>query len=132
MADTQSSEGQIRQRIPTMPASAENAPLMGTTPVPRYQKAPPPAKRPTRVLHYSLAILILGFFVLYSQRTGSKRQLITYGMGSKGSALPETYGICTKDREGIYTVPEEGGVGSVECVVVSGKEVVDTGSLSES
>jgi len=32
----------------------------------------------------------------------------------------------------VYTVPEEGGIGAAECVVVGGKEVKDTGSLGTS
>jgi len=48
-------------------------------------------------------------------------------VGKEG--LPEWYAICSKEGKKVYTVPEEGGMGAVECVVVGGKEVVDTGSL---
>jgi len=46
-----------------------------------------------------------------------------------GKELPEWYAICSKEGRKVYTVPEESGVGGVECVVVGGKEVVDTGSI---
>lgn len=69
--------------------------------------------------------------MLYAQRKGSVKGLRNYGSGKDQEALPSTYGICTRDRQGIYAVPEAGGVGAVECVVVSGKEVADSGSLSE-
>lgn len=116
----------LRQRqTPIMStSSSEKRPL-----VQRYQRAAPPPRRPTRSLHLALTILILGFFVLFTQRGGPKKAKRVYGAGHR--ALPSMYGICTKDRQGIYTVPAESGVGAVECVVVSGKEVADTGSLSK-
>jgi hypothetical protein len=49
-----------------------------------------------------------------------------------GEDLPEWYAICSKEGRKIYTVPEDEGVGAVECVVVGGKEVMDTGSLGMS
>lgn len=112
-----------------MSSASEKTPLAGTPA--KYQRAPPPPQRPTRAIHLSLTILILGFVVFYAQRTGKKVSPTIYGLKPAHQPLPSTYGICTKDRLGIYTVPEESGLGAVECVVVSGKEVVDTGSLSE-
>jgi hypothetical protein len=47
-----------------------------------------------------------------------------------GKRLPEYYGVCSKEGK-VYTVPPVKGLGAVECVVVKGKEVVDTGSLGE-
>lgn len=112
-----------------MSSASEKTPLTGTPA--KYQRAPPPPQRPTRAIHLSLTILILGFVVFYAQRTGKKVSPTINGLKPAHHSLPSTYGICTKDRLGIYTVPEESGLGAVECVVVSGKEVVDTGSLSE-
>jgi hypothetical protein len=97
----------------------------------RYQKAPLPPRRPTRTLHLSLSLLILGFLVIYSQRSGKPKSAVLYGLKDTQRPLPDVYGICTRDRQGIYTVPEEGGIGAVECLVVSGKEVVASGSLSK-
>lgn len=45
--------------------------------------------------------------------------------------MPQWYGICSKEGKKVYTVPEAGGLGAVECVVVKDKEVVDTGSLGK-
>jgi hypothetical protein len=98
-------------------------------PVRRYQRAPPPPRRPPRSLHISLSLFILGFFVLYAQRGGKKqKRLFEAGL----TDLPEWYAICSKEGNKVYTVPDAGGVGGVQCVVVGGKEVVDTGSLGES
>jgi hypothetical protein len=94
----------------------------------RYQKTPRPApSRPTRHIHISITLLILACFILYAnnQRHSSKATLYQVGKGN----LPDWYAICSKEGKKVYTVPEEGGVGAVECVVVGGKEVVDTGSL---
>jgi hypothetical protein len=94
----------------------------------RYQKTPrPPPSRPTRHIHISITLLILACFILYAnnQRHSSKATIYQVGKGD----LPEWYAICSKEGKRVYTVPEEGGVGAVECVVVGGKEVVDTGSL---
>jgi hypothetical protein len=94
----------------------------------RYQKIPrPPPSRPTRHIHISITLLILACFILYAnnQRHSSKATFYQVGKGD----LPEWYAICSKEGKKVYTVPEQGGVGAVECVVVGGKEVVDTGSL---
>lgn len=97
--------------------------------VPKYQRAPPPPRKSTRPVHLALTILILGFAVLYAQRNGSKRSKTLYG--AAGKDLPDYYAICSKDGAGVYTVPVAGGSGATECVVVGGKEVLDSGSLSE-
>jgi hypothetical protein len=94
----------------------------------RYQKAArPPPKRPTRHIHISITLLILACFILYANNQRFAKKAVVYTVG--GAALPEWYAICSKDGKRIYTVPEEGGLGEVECVVVGGKEVKDTGSL---
>jgi hypothetical protein len=95
-----------------------------------YQKIPrPPTKRPSRHIHISITLLILACFILYAnnQRHSKKNISTVYQVG--GETLPEWYGICSKEGRKIYTVPENEGVGAVECVVVGGKEVMDTGSL---
>lgn len=97
---------------------------------PRYQRHPPPAGRPTRSLHISISLLILAGFVIYAQRQISSTSKRKQGYAFQGNELPDWYGICSKEGKKVYTVPEAGnGVGGVECVVVGGKEVVDSGSL---
>jgi len=109
-----------------MSTSNEKTPLVPE----RYQRHPrPKTARPTRALHISISLLILAGFVIYAQRHGYSKSRRTYEVG--GKVLPEYYGICSKEGKKVYTVPEEGGVGAVGCVVVSGKGVVDTGSLGE-
>jgi hypothetical protein len=90
---------------------------------PKYRRQPPPPPvRPTRALHIAISLLILGGFVFYAQRNIPKH-------APRIDKLQESYAICSKEGRKVYTVPEEGGVGGVECVVVRGKEVLDTGSL---
>ena len=111
------------KHLPRMSHPSENKALLDE----RYRKHPPPKTvRPTRTLHITISLFILLSFVLYAQRKGVKPKT-PYGVG--GTSLPEWYGICSKDGKKVYTVPEGGGLGAVECVVVGGKEVVDTGSL---
>ncbi|WVW78929.1 hypothetical protein I302_100892 [Kwoniella bestiolae CBS 10118] len=102
------------------------------TPVAPYQRHPPPPRRghPTRSLHISLALLILGFFVVYAQ----KHQTFYYTKPiytKNGKQLPDSFAICSKDGNGVYTVPEAEGVGQTQCVVVKHGEVIDTGSLGK-
>ena len=128
-----SGESGARQRL-KMPAEGEKDSLLDsmTPALPRKQLRPPPDPRrnprTTRSLHLSLTLGILALFVLYARQNGS--QLNTYAYG--GKKMPQQYAICSKEGKNIYTVPEEGGVGAVECVVVSGKEVIDTGSIGQS
>ncbi|WVF70416.1 hypothetical protein IAT40_005206 [Kwoniella sp. CBS 6097] len=105
-----------------------------TTTFTPYQRHPPPPRRghPTRSLHISLSLLILGFFVIYAQRFSwispkSSRK----GYSAHGQPLPDKYVICSQESPRVYTVPEDEGVGQTECVVVVGKEVVDSGSLGK-
>lgn len=119
---------ELRARKPPnkMSTSREKKPLLSQ----RYQKHPlPKTSRPTRTLHISISLIILLGFVLYAQRKGAFNNNKSFEVG--GKALPEWYGICSKEGRKIYTAPEEGGVGGVECVVISRKEVVDTGSLGQ-
>jgi hypothetical protein len=100
------------------------------TPTSNYQRhPPPPAYRPTRSLHIAISLLILVGFVFYAQRNIPKQAPLSRPYTVGGKELPERYAICSKEGKKVYTVPEQGGVGGVECVVVGGKEVVDTGSL---
>jgi len=94
----------------------------------RYQKTPrPPPSRPTRHIHISITLLILACVILYAnnQRHSSKATIYQVGKGN----LPGWYAICSKEGKKVYTVPEDGGMGAVECLVVGEKEVMDTGSL---
>lgn len=109
---------------------AEKQALINQAQVPKYQRTPPPQARSTRPVHLALTILILGYAVFYSMRSGQKAAKVVYGHGGKD--LPEYYALCSKDGQGVYTVPEAGGVGAAECVVVGGKEVLGSGSLSMS
>ncbi|RSH90101.1 hypothetical protein EHS25_001434 [Saitozyma podzolica] len=108
-------------------ASAEKQPLVDRRAPhsPRYQRTPPPPRRSTRTLNITISLLILAFFVVYSQNHSSKTPRV---FEPQGRRLPEYYGVCSREGK-VYTVPPEGGLGAVECVVVRGKEVVDTGSL---
>lgn len=117
--------GEMKQRKPPGPAfGIEKA----KTPGDRYQKtARPPPKRPTRHIHISITLLILACYILYANNQRLIKRPVVYKVG--GDALPDWYAICSKEGKRIYTVPEEGGLGEVECVVVGGKEVKDTGSL---
>lgn len=100
----------------------------------RYQKAARPPARPTRGVHIGLALVILAFMVIYGQRNGAgKKKPYTVEDVKGGRSLPEWYAVCSKEGKKVYTVPVEadGGAGAVECVVVGGKEVVETGSLAK-
>lgn len=101
------------------------------SPTERYQRAPrpPPNRRPTRHIHISITLLILACFILYANNQRHKRPSRVYQID--GTPLASWYAVCSKEGKKIYTVPEEGGLGAVECVVVGDKEVADTGSLGE-
>lgn len=97
----------------------------------KYQKTPrPPTKRPSRQIHISITLLILACFILYANNQRHSKKTALYQVG--GQELPQWYGICSKEGRKIYTVPEDEGVGAVECIVVGGQEVMDTGSLGTS
>ena len=118
-------EARARKSSPTrMSSSTKKQPAVHE----RYQRHPPPRDtRPTRSLHISISLLILTCFVLYAQRNAKIKPRLPYEPG--GRSLPEWYGICSREGKKVYTVPKEGGIGPVECVVVGGKEVIDSGSL---
>ncbi|WVR04266.1 hypothetical protein IAU60_001266 [Kwoniella sp. DSM 27419] len=100
------------------------------SPVQAYQRHPPPPRKgiPTRSLHISISLLILVFFVIYAQNSPLAKTLKAKGYDVIDRNLPERYVLCTKHAQKVYTVPEADGVGPTECVVVIGKEVVDSGS----
>ena len=115
-----------------MPADGEKDPLLSsiTPAVPRKTSKParrPPKRIQTRSLHLSITLGILCLFVLYAQRDGSGR--IAYKSG--GRKMPDRYAICSKEGKLVYSIPEEGGVGGVECVVVEGKMILDIGSRGQ-
>lgn len=94
------------------------------------RRAGGPPKRPTRNIHLALTAIILAFFVIYSQR--QKQAPYTVDGIKKAKPLPEWYAVCSKEGKKVYTVPVDGDdAGGVECVVVGGKVVVDTGSLAK-
>jgi hypothetical protein len=105
-------------------SAQERQKLLDGRSTPKYERQPRPQRRQNRSLHLSITFLILGFVVLYSQRKSKSKADNAY---SVGGTLPERYAICSKAKK-IYTVPEDSGIGAVECVVVLGKEVFDTGS----
>jgi hypothetical protein len=76
-------------------------------------------------LHISISLLILAFFVIYAHN--NKPTKVPYTV--TGRQVPSWYAFCSKDGKRIYTIPEAGGEGAVECVVVHDKVVADTGSL---
>ncbi|WRT65197.1 uncharacterized protein IL334_002140 [Kwoniella shivajii] len=120
------SEPSLRRRMAQAKTSSNSVPV---TP---YQRHPPPPRRghPTRSLHISLSLLILGFFVIYAQKnTSFFKTKAVYEVD--GKQLPEQFVICSKDGQMIYTVPEDEGVGETQCVVVIQGKVVDTGSLGK-
>ena len=56
--------------------------------------------------------------------------LMTIGHSSSStSALPETYALCSRQPEGVYTVDQHNS--QTQCIVVQGAYIVETGSLSE-
>lgn len=101
--------------------------------VPRYERAARPPKRPTRSAHWAISLVLLGFFVFYAQRNGLTKGKAPWTVDGGAKPLPDWYAVCSKDGKKIYTVPVEAvdgdGAGAVQCVVVNGKEVVETGSL---
>jgi len=80
-------------------------------------------------MHMAITVVIMAFFVLYSQRQG--KGAYTVDTIKSARPLPEWYAVCSKEGKKVYTVPADGGAGAVECVVVGGKRVVDTGSLAK-
>ncbi|ORY24106.1 amidohydrolase family-domain-containing protein [Naematelia encephala] len=118
------SDIRARRTATRMPISNEKTPLAPATE--RYRRTPPPPRRPTRSLSLSISLLILLGFVLYAQRRGKSG--VSYSFD--GKALPDWYALCSKEGKKVYTVPEEGGLGAVECVVVGNKEVAGSGSLA--
>ena len=48
---------------------------------------------------------------------------------SSTNALPETYALCSRRPDGVYTVDQHNS--QTQCIVVQGAYIVETGSLSE-
>ncbi|WWC59026.1 uncharacterized protein I303_101572 [Kwoniella dejecticola CBS 10117] len=117
------SDPTLRRRIPAAGSA---------TPFTPYQRHPPPPNRghPTRSLHISLSLLILGIFVVYAQKHQTfYRPATSYTVD--GQQLPVKYALCSKEGAKVYTIPEDEGVGPTECVVVDQGVVVDTGSVGK-
>ena len=93
---------------------------------PRKPSAADRIPRQTRSVHLTITVLILAGILLWSRDKGKQKALYPH----EGTRLPDEYAICTQDGARVYTVPQSGGVGPVECVLVRGREVIDTGSLS--
>jgi hypothetical protein len=127
------SELRDRRTAAKMTETAEKQPLLqGRSKSAPFQRTPrpPTSRRPTRSIHISISLLILAAFVIYAQKSGLKKPSRVYELG--GKPLPEYYAICSKEGKKVYTVPESEGLGPVDCVVVSGKYVVDIGSIGMS
>ena len=121
---------ELRQRQAAQRLSTEQRTALRDlqTNVQAYQRTPRPPRKTNRSLHISISLLILAFFVVYAQQNKPKQDPFRVA----GRSLPQWYAVCSKEGAKVYTVPEEGGEGAVECVVVNGKYVHDNGSLGES
>lgn len=116
---------QLRERKPPPNLTpTQRKALHNISAAPGFQRTPRRPRQTNRSLHISISLLILGFFVFYAQQHRPDR--VTY---KPGLVLPNWYAICSKEGRRVYTIPEEGGEGAVECIVVNGKRVADTGSL---
>jgi hypothetical protein len=115
----------IRQRRGPLGLTLEQRQALLQSSPAGYQRTPRPPSRSNRSLHISISLLILAFFVIYAHNNRPTKT--PYAVG--GKALPSWYAFCSKDGRRIYTIPEAGGEGAVECVVVHGKVVAETGSL---
>lgn len=122
----------VRQRKAAAPPPGCDGPASASGS--RYQRAARPPARPTRSVHIALSLVILACMIVYGQRQSFLKSKNSYTVDNLkgGKPLPEWYAVCSKDGKKVYTVPADvgGGSGAVECVVVGGKEVVDTGSLA--
>lgn len=119
----------VRQRK-AAPPSSKAAP---GPPAGRYERAARPPKRPTRSAHWAISLILLGFFVFYAQRNGLTKSKAPWTVDGGSKPLPEWYAVCSREGKKVYTVPVDvvdgDGAGAVQCVVVEGKEVRETGSL---
>lgn len=119
------SDSGVKQRKAPPSASAAAAP--------RYERAARPPKRPTRQAHWAIAFVLLAFLVLYAKRNGLTKGRSPWTMDTGSKPLPEHYAVCSQEGKKIYTVPVDvldgDGAGAAQCVVVSGKKVLATGSL---
>ncbi|BEJ17099.1 hypothetical protein CspHIS471_0605000 [Cutaneotrichosporon sp. HIS471] len=112
---------EVRQRKTAAAAAAAQAP--------KYDRAARPPKRPTRSAHWAISVVLLAFLVLYAKRNGLTKSQAPWTADGGDKPLPGWYAVCSREGKKVYTVPVEGGVGAVQCVVVEGKRVRETGSL---
>lgn len=57
--------------------------------------------------------------------------ILAYLMSTKltTSTLPETYALCSRQSNGVYTVDQHNS--QTQCIVIQGAYIVETGSLGE-
>lgn len=57
--------------------------------------------------------------------------MLAYFMATKRttSTLPETYALCSREPNGVYTVDQHNS--QTQCIVIQGAYIVETGSLGE-
>ena len=58
--------------------------------------------------------------------------ILAYFMAPKritSPTLPETYALCSRQRNGVYTVDQHNS--QTQCIVIQGAYIVETGSLGE-
>ena len=91
----------------------------GTEPLDRYnytrQSSLANAQRARSRVRTLLSALCIGIFLVYSRLKAP-------------AGLPETYGLCASEGGKIYTV--DSAASEVECIIVSGANVVDSGDLA--
>lgn len=119
---------------------AEPAPAQGVrrrrtsvvkTRPPRVKYQVTGAGRAPRNLPIAISLALLAAIVLYANRNGLTKAASPWTVDSGMKPLPETYAVCSREGKRVYTVPaDEPSAGAVECVVVGGQRVLDTGSLA--
>lgn len=80
----------------------------------------PPSTSPARLRRWQYKILAAVVFFSF----------IAYQVGRPQLGIPETYALCSSEGRGIYTIDENDT--TVECVLVHGAYVVDSGDLGVS
>lgn len=111
----------VRQRRKIIPPAGSVAPK---------QRGGPKRPTPTRGVHIAISLALLAFLVVYANRKNLTKSNAPWTGDDGSKPLPEWYAVCSREGKKIYTVPVDGGAGAVQCVVVGGKRVVDTGSLA--
>lgn len=89
-----------------------------------------PVERRSWSWRYLVSATLLGGWYLYQNPEIVTNVFLSSSEGSKGSALPQLYAICSKEGNFIYTSEE--GNPQVECVAVLNGTIVGVGARSES